>query len=68
MDIALTSSILHAATAQTQRETSDAVQVAVLKKAMQAQASAAMTLLEAVPQPPASTPAGPLGHQLDTYA
>ena len=50
-----------------QAETSQAVEVTVLKKALNLQASAAATLLEAIPQPP-SVNLGPLGTRLDTFA
>jgi hypothetical protein len=67
MDIALTNSLLRIASANTQAETAQAVEVTVLKKALNLQASAAATLLEAIPQPP-SVNLGPLGTQLDTFA
>lgn len=68
MDIALTSALLHVAATQTQRETADAVQVSVLKKAMQSQEATALALLETVPQAPRPVSDGSLGTQLDTYA
>lgn len=69
MDVALTSSILQTATASAQRETADAVQVAVLKKSMDINADAAAQLIAAV-QPPAPQLAtsGTLGTQVNTYA
>lgn len=67
MDIALTHSLLQIASANTQTQTAQAVDVAVLKKALDVQATAAATLLDALPQPPAPN-LGPLGTQLDTFA
>lgn len=71
MDIALTNRILHTASALAERQTADAVQVAVLKKALNSQATAAATLLNALPAPaPQATlaPSGTLGTQVNTYA
>lgn len=67
MDVALTNAIVNTATATSQSQTASAVQVHVLKKAMDMQASTAATLLQALPQPPLAT-SGPLGTQLNTYA
>ena len=67
MDVALTQSIVSSASALASRETADAVQVTVLKKALDTQETAAATLLAALPQPPLATE-GPLGTQLNTYA
>ena len=67
MDVALTQSIVSTANALASRETADAVQVTVLKKALDTQETAAATLLVALPQPPLATE-GPLGTQLNTYA
>ncbi len=67
MDIALTNSLLRIASANTQAQTAQAVEVTVLKKAIDLQASAAATLLDALPQP-APINLGPLGTQLDTFA
>jgi hypothetical protein len=41
--------------------------VRVLKKALDAQASTAAQLIQALPQPPLAT-SGPLGTQVNTYA
>mgnify|MGYP001483853588 CR=1 FL=1 len=70
MDIALTSAILHTASAMAQQETTQAVQVSVLKKAMNANAAAVATLLDGVQPPanPALASSGTLGTQLNTYA
>lgn len=66
MDIALTNSLLHIASANAQAGAAQAVQVAVLKKAIGAQELAATALLGALP-PPTPVPFGPLGTQLDTF-
>lgn len=58
---------VQAATAAAQSSTSDAVNMLVLKKAMDLQASAAMTLLQALPQPPLATQ-GSVGTRVNTYA
>ncbi|MDD2545825.1 MAG: putative motility protein [Burkholderiaceae bacterium] len=69
MDIALTNSLVNTATAQASRQTADAVNIGVLKKALDIQASAAATLLQALPPaPPALATSGPLGTQVNTYA
>ena len=70
MDIALTSAIVHTGSAMSNQQTAQAVQVSVLKKAMNAHAAAAATLLDGVqPQAsPALASSGPLGTQLNTYA
>jgi len=67
MDVALTQSIVSTASAQASREAADAVQVSVLKKAMDMQETAAATLLATLPQPPLATE-GALGTQINTYA
>ena len=67
MDISLTNAIISTATGQASRATSDAVQITVLKKALDAQASAAATLLQALPQP-ALASSGSLGTQVNTFA
>jgi len=70
MDVSLSNSIVSAATAASNRQTSDAVNVAVLKKAMDIQAAGAATLLQSVA--PAAQPAlatsGKLGTQVNTFA
>jgi hypothetical protein len=55
------------ATSAAQSSTSDAVNMLVLKKALNMQASAAMTLLQAIPQPPLATQ-GTVGTQVNTFA
>lgn len=70
MDTALTSSIVRTASAAAQREASGAVHIAVLKKAIDLQADAAATLLQALPPVPAAArPAadGTLGTHVNTY-
>lgn len=71
MDVALTNSIVNTATALASAKTSDALNMVVLKKALDMQAVSATTLLDAVPQPP-SQPAlatsGALGTQVNTFA
>lgn len=52
------------AVAATQTATADAVNVHVLKKALDLQATTAATLLQAIPQPPLAT-SGSLGTQLN---
>jgi len=71
MDIALTQRIVSAANTQAGRKTADALGIAVLKKALATQASAAATLLQALPQPqaqPALATTGSLGTQVNTFA
>ncbi|HNZ92405.1 MAG TPA: putative motility protein [Acidovorax sp.] len=69
MDIALTQRIVSAANTQAGRKTADALGIAVLKKALATQASAAATLLQALPQAqPALAATGTLGTQVNTYA
>jgi hypothetical protein len=55
------------ATAAMQSANSDAVNVLVLKKALNMQASSAMTLLQALPQPPLATQ-GAVGTRVNTFA
>lgn len=52
MDVGLTNSIVSTSTALASRQTSDAINITVLKKALDVQASAAATLLQALPSPP----------------
>ena len=67
MDISATNAIVNTATAQASRTNSDAVNINVLKKALDLQANAAATLLQALPQP-ALASSGSLGTQLNTFA
>ncbi|RYF28452.1 MAG: putative motility protein [Comamonadaceae bacterium] len=67
MDVSLTNSIVNTATALATRESSDAINTAVLKKALDIQETSAATLLSALPQPPLAT-TGSLGTQVNTFA
>jgi len=67
MDVALSNSIVNTATALASRETSDALNIRVLKKALDIQANSAATLIQALPQPPRAT-SGTLGTQVKTFA
>jgi len=67
MDVSLANSIVNTATALATRESSNAINTAVLKKAMDTQETTAATLLSALPQPPLAT-SGALGTQVNTYA
>ena len=64
MNIANTPGV-QAATSAAQSPTADAVQISVLKKALDSQASGAAQLIEALPQLATS---GSLGRNVDTYA
>jgi hypothetical protein len=59
--------IASVATSLTQQQTTDAVGVLVLKKAMQIQADSAVALIEALPTPTSSLPAH-LGQNVNTTA
>ena len=67
MDVALTNSIVNTATALASAKNSDAVNVTVLKKAMDMQEVTTATLLQALPQPQLAT-SGTLGTQVNTFA
>jgi len=71
MDVALSNSIVNTATSLASAKTSDALNVLVLKKALDIQAVAATTLIDAMqqsmPQPALAT-SGTLGTQLNTFA
>jgi hypothetical protein len=64
MDVSGISSL---ATAMTQAQTADAVQLAVLKKAMDIQAQGAMQLIQAASQATSNNPPH-LGNQVNTFA
>lgn len=68
MDTAMTNSIVSTATAMASKSTSDALNVRVLKKALDIQADSAATLLQALPQMPALAASGNLGTKLNTFA
>lgn len=61
------SSAVQAATAAAQASNSDAVNMLVLKKALNQQASTAMQLLQALPQAPLATQ-GAVGTKVNTFA
>ncbi len=65
MNIANTPSV-QSATAAASGSTGDAVNILVLKKALDIQAQGAMTLLQALPQPPLATQ-GPVGTKVNTF-
>ena len=67
MDVALTNSIVNTATALASAKNSDAVNVTVLKKAIDMQEVTTATLLQALPQPQLAT-SGTLGTQVNTFA
>lgn len=71
MDVSLANSIVSTATAMASAKTSDAVNITMLKKALDMQEATAATLIDAmaqsVPQPPLAT-SGTLGTQLNTFA
>ncbi|AOG21924.1 YjfB family protein [Acidovorax sp. RAC01] len=71
MDVALTNSIVNTATAMASAQSADAVNIAVLKKALDIQAASAATMLDAVaqtlPQPALAT-SGTLGTNVNTFA
>lgn len=67
MDIANTPSVSVAAS-QAQGEAADAVNLLVLRKALDIQADGALALLDALPQQPALATEGALGRNLNVYA
>ncbi len=71
MDVALTSSIVNTATSLASAKTSDALNMVVLKKVLDIQASSASTLINAMqqsmPQPALAT-SGTLGTNVNTFA
>ena len=66
MNISNTPSVQSATTAA-QAPSADAVNMLVLKKALDTQAAAAITLLQAIPQPPLASQ-GTVGTKLNTFA
>lgn len=71
MDVALANSIVNTATALASAKNSDAVNVLVLKKALDMQAVSAATLLGAMQQSlpqPALADSGALGTLVNTFA
>ncbi|PUA96787.1 putative motility protein YjfB-like [Acidovorax sp. 107] len=71
MDVALTNSIVNTATNLASAKTSDALNMVVLKKALDMQAVSASTLIDAMqqsmPQPALAT-SGTLGTNVNTFA
>lgn len=68
MDIANTPAISAATSQATQGDTADAVNLLVLRKALDIQADGALALLSALPQQPALATEGALGRKLNVYA
>ena len=68
MNIASTPAVQSATAAASQGPTADAVQIAVLKKVLDAQAVAAATLIQSLPAAPALATEGSLGTRRNTYA
>ena len=67
MNISSTPAV-QAAAAAAQTPTSDALHIAVLKKALDSQAVTALGLIQALPQIPALATDGSLGTKLNTFA
>ncbi len=57
-----------AAVAASQSSSAGDLQMMVLNKALNSQAAAAVTLIDAVPKPPTLATEGSLGTRLNTYA
>ena len=68
MDTSMTNNIVGTATALATQKNSDALNIHMLKKAIDIQANAAATLIQALPQVPTLATSGNLGTQLNTYA
>jgi len=68
MDTALTNSLVQTSTALAQQQVASAVQVNVLKKALDSNANTAAQLLQSVQPAPALASSGTLGTQVNTYA
>ncbi|MCO5104333.1 MAG: YjfB family protein [Burkholderiaceae bacterium] len=71
MDVALSNAIINTATNMASAQKSDAVNIAVLRKALDMQEVAATTMIDAMvqamPQPALAT-SGTLGTQVNTFA
>jgi hypothetical protein len=67
MDITNSMSV-SAATVAAQSDTADAVNIAVLKKAMNTQEAGALSLINAIPQEPQLATEGTLGRNVNTFA
>ena len=63
-----TNAIASLATELSQARTGDAVQIAVLRKAMDIEAAGALQLLQALPPPMPVNKPPHLGNRVDTYA
>jgi putative motility protein YjfB-like len=59
--------IANLATSLSQAQTTNAIQVAVLKKALDAQEAGALALIQAIPEAPRSNPPN-LGNAVDVFA
>ena len=66
MNISSTSAV-QAATSAAQSDTADSVNILVLKKALNMQATTATTLLQTLPQPPLATE-GTVGTKVNVFA
>ncbi len=66
MNIASTTAV-QSATANVQASTADEVNVRILKKALDAQALEAATLVQSLPEPPALATDGSVGTQVNTF-
>ncbi|GKS73473.1 YjfB family protein [Acidovorax sp. SUPP950] len=71
MDVALSQSVVNTATAMASQKNSDALNIRVLKKALDTQEASATLLIESMkqsmPQPALAT-SGALGTQVNTFA
>lgn len=67
MDIASATSA-HVASSQTQGETADAVDLLVLRKALDLQEAGAQALINALPQQPPLATEGAVGRHVNVYA
>ena len=67
MNISSTPAV-QSATSAAAAPASDAVNILVLKKALNTQAAAAAALIQALPQPPALASTGSVGTRVNTFA
>jgi hypothetical protein len=67
MDISNSMSV-SAATLAAQSDSADAVNILVLKKALNTQAAGALSLINAIPKEPPLATEGTLGRNVNTYA
>jgi hypothetical protein len=68
MNLTNSSGVSAAAAAASQGPTGDAVNLLVLRKALDTQAAGALALINAIPPQPALATSGSLGTQVNTYA